>query len=107
MVQSAVDVVLSPVSLLLGSLVAAACYFLLALVVAAVSSGRRRAVAERLRRTAALPAIVGVGAFAFTVTLPPSANGLVFLLGGLAVVLAVFAAPILAVTLALDPDDPD
>jgi hypothetical protein len=104
MVQSSLDVVLSPVALLVGSLVVAAGYFLLALVVTAASSGRRRAVAERLQRTAALPAVVGVGAFAFTVTLPPLASGLVFLLGLLAVVLAVVAAPALAVTLALDPD---
>ncbi|MFD1513250.1 hypothetical protein [Halomarina rubra] len=104
MVQSVSAFTLDPTVLLAASLATAAVYFLLGLVGAAAVSGRTRAVAQRLTRTAALPAIVGFGTFAFVATLPPETGDLFFLLGTVAVVLSVLAAPVLAVTLALDPD---
>ena len=102
-----VAVSLGPFELLLASLAVSALYVLAGLVVAAATGGRRRAAAERLTRTAGLPALVGAGTFAYVVTVPPEAGDLPFLLGTLAVGLAAVAAPVLAVTLAPDSDAVD
>jgi cytochrome bd-type quinol oxidase subunit 2 len=104
MSQSVAGLTLSPLALLVGALVVACAYALLGLALFVARPGRTRAVGRRLTRTAALPAVVGVGAFAFAVTSPPGARGLMFSLSAVAVVLAVLAAPVLAVTLALDSD---
>jgi hypothetical protein len=98
---------LSPLVLLVGALVVASAYALLGVALVVARPGRTRAVGRRLARTAALPAIVGLGAFAFAVTSPPAGRGLALSLGVVAVVLAVLAAPVLAVRLAHDPDAVD